>query len=205
MNGLMEQLIVSGEGYIKCRSSFYLCNDTLEKSQKFTFSRGTNLLCGEIDSGIWAISYLLSMSRYAKKEIAIFDKVDITANGRKSSLEEITQRCCYMDEVYPLFKTKKTVEKIIADLLKGRPDKQMPQQIRELFLLSSDRYDRPVNCTGNERFRMMAAIGYCAGKDVFCFPWLSDKRYRYFGNNLLATLEILTSLGKTVILPVGKA
>jgi len=50
----------------------------------------------------------------------------------------------------------------------------------------------------------MAAIGYAIGKDIFCFPWMSQNRFESFHSNIVGILPILESLNKIVILPIGK-
>jgi len=50
----------------------------------------------------------------------------------------------------------------------------------------------------------MAAIGFCHKKQVFCFPWLSKKRFDYYRGNITDVLNVLESLGKIIILPIGE-
>lgn len=50
----------------------------------------------------------------------------------------------------------------------------------------------------------MAAVGYVYGKEIFCFPWLSQNRFDYYHGNITDLLNILEGLKKVVILPVGK-
>ena len=56
---------------------------------------------------------------------------------------------------------------------------------------------------GNEIFKAMAAIGFSYKKEIFCFPWLSNRRFESYHENLTTLLQILEKLGKTVIIPVG--
>ena len=103
-----------------------------------------------------------------------------------------------------MFSTKTPVKKLIIRALKTNVCYKSLEEIQELFGLDSNRLERPLSSVGNEAFRAMAAIGYSLGKQVFCFPWMSQKRFQYYNNNVSQLLEILESLGKTVILPLGQ-
>ncbi len=53
-------ITIKNEGYIHCKSAFYSSEDILSLTE-YIFTKGINMLNGDIDSGVWAISYLLSM------------------------------------------------------------------------------------------------------------------------------------------------
>lgn len=76
-------------------------------------------------------------------------------------------------KVFTLFSTGKSVRKLIMQGIKKNKLDCTPDDIKALFELDDQRFERPVKCVGNERFRAMAAIGYAYGKQVYCFPWLS--------------------------------
>ncbi len=81
---------------------------------------------------------------------------------------------------------------------------ETPENIRDMFHINSERFNRTLVGVGNEIFRSMAAIGFCHEKQVFCFPWLSKKRFNYYHGNITDVLNILESLGKIIILPIGE-
>ena len=56
-----RSLIVTNDGYVHCKSRFYTSRDLLSERRTYNFHIGENMLRGEIDSGVWAVSYLLSM------------------------------------------------------------------------------------------------------------------------------------------------
>ena len=168
-----------------------------------TFSEGVNKLGGEIDSGNWAVSYLLSMYQHRPKDFVLFEAPNALVNNEAISLQELSRYSCYMDQLYPMFSTKATVRKLITQGLKKYPTDASPDDIKKLFFLDDQRFERPLKCVGNEIFRAMAAIGYCHQKEIFCFPWLSNKRFEYYHQNMTYTLELLSDLGKIAIVPVG--
>ena len=77
------------------------------------------------------------------------------------------------------------------------------EDVKKIFDLDDERFERPLKKVGNERLRAMAAIGYSCGKEIFCFPWHSDRRFEYYHGNLSMLLEMLVDLGKMAIVPVG--
>ena len=78
------------------------------------------------------------------------------------------------------------------------------EDIRDMFHITDFRFERPIHNMGNECYKAMVAIGFCNNKEVFCFPWLSKSRYENFRFHFDDIANILESLGKTVIFPIGK-
>ncbi len=74
------------------------------------------------------------------------------------------------------------------------------EEIRDLFYIHPARFERPLTGVGNEVFKCMAAIAYCHEKDVYCFPWLSKKRFAGYHYNMTGLLEILERLDKILYL-----
>ena len=72
-----------------------------------------------------------------------------------------------------------------------------------MFQIDNDRFERSLASMGNEIFKAMSAIGFSYNKEIFCFPWLSSKRFNSYHRNLSVLLHILEKLGKIVIVPVG--
>ena len=111
---------------------------------------------------------------------------------------------CYMDRQHPLFGSKSIVKNLIKNGIKESKMNILPDDVRLLFRINEERFNRPLSDMGNEIFKAMAAIGFCYGKQVFCFPWLSKMRFTSYHQNLTDLLDILTKLDKIVILPISK-
>lgn len=203
---IITEIKINNDAYVHCKSSFYSAQDTLNDTLSYKFSQGINKLLGEIDSGNWAISYLIAMYPYmsSKEKKLLFLPANALVNNKMLSLKELSVYSCYLDKKYPLFSTKKTVRKLVSKGLKKHSRLETPENIRDMFHISSERFERPLSGVGNEIFRSMAAIGFCHEKQVFCFPWLSKKRFDYYHGNITDVLNILESLGKIIILPVGE-
>ena len=203
----IESIKAINDGYINCKSSFYTTWDVVNEFVAYNFVNGLNILVGDIDSGIWGISYLLSMYKYdnnKKNKKRLFLPLTVTVNNHIVNLEQFWTYSCYMDEIYPLFASKRTVEHQVLKGIKKHGFKETSDEIRELFHIDKDRFMRPLSSVGNEIFRCMAAIGYVNMKEVFCFPWFSRTRFNGFHKHMEDLFDILCSVEKILIVPLGK-
>lgn len=198
----IKEIFITNDGYIHCKSNFYSSQDILN-STSFNFGVGINKLIGEIDSGIWAISYLLSMYKHRPEDFVLFEQPKVTVNSQVISLNELSKFSCYMDKLDPLFSSNHSVKKLIMQGLYHSKLNCSCDDIKNLFYIDSERFERPLDGVGNEIFKAMAAIGFSYKKEIFCFPWLSNRRFESYHENLTTLLQILEKLGKTVIIPVG--
>ena len=199
----ISNISIKNEGYVYCKSSFYSAQDSLSNYSCYTFSPGINKLIGEIDSGNWAISYLLSMYKHRPEDFVLFEQPQIAVNNNWISLNELSEFSCYMDKLDPLFSTTNSVKEHIMQGLDHSKLNCSYDDIKNLFYIDSERFERPIKGVGNEIFKAMAAIGFSYKKEIFCFPWLSNRRFESYHENLTTLLQILEKLEKTVIIPVG--
>ena len=198
----INQIDAQIDAYISCQSIYYRVLDSVEATKTYTFSVGPNFLLGEIDSGNWAVSYILSM--YPSEKNMIFHS-NINVNGKPASIKSISQSACYMDISYPLFSSKKSVYNLIRKGIKRNHLPITAEEVCELFLIDSQRATRPVKAVGTEQFKCMAAIGYVHNKTIFCFPWLSRTRYDNYHNHMPELCEILEKLEVISIIPIGQS
>ena len=188
-NGVIVCKFSHGKYYVHC--DYTTC----------TFKQGATLLQGPIDGGSWAISYVLSMYRSDKKSFLPLEDIEFFADGNKTDLRHLQSAACYLDRIFPLFRSRKSVKAFVEKELKRRHDNLTAEDVRRRFNISPFRFERPLKTAGNELFRSMAAMGYAAGKSIFCFPWFSVTDINYFGRNITDVAEVLTALNKIVLLP----
>ena len=199
----IDNITIKNEGYIYCKSSFYSAQDILSNHSCYTFSSGINKLIGEIDSGNWAISYLISMYKHRPEDFVLFEHPKATINNKEISLIEISDISCYMDKIDPLFSSANSVKELIIQGLSHSKLNYSFDDIKNMFNLDGERFERPLDSVGNEVFNAMAAIGFAHNKEVFCFPWLSNSRFDSYHSRLVSLLQLLESLDKTIIIPIG--
>ena len=201
---IINNLSISNDGYVHCHSAFYSALDVLNETN-YSFFVGTNRLIGEIDSGIWATSYLLSMYKYRSNDFVLFEQPRVIVNDKDISLDEFANFTCYIDKLHPLFSNKRSVKKLVTQGLKESKSNLKPDDIKDIFHINSNRFESPLSAVGNEVFKAMSAIAYAYDKQVFCFPWLSKMRFDGYHEHITDLLEILEDLRKIVILPIGQS
>jgi len=199
----ITQISVQNCGYIYCKSGFYSALDGLDEGLSYTFTQGVNKLVGDIDSGNWAVSYLLSMYKHRRKDFFLYYAPQVIVNDKPVALNELSKFSCYMDELYPLFSGRASVRELIMNGLKHNKSPYTCEEIKKIFDLDDQRFERPLKAVGNEAIRAMGAIGLAHNKEVFCFPWLSHKRFYGYHGNMTLLLERLKEMGKIAIVPVG--
>lgn len=200
----IESIEIKNGGYVTCKSGFYTVLDVLDHERKgYKFKLGTNVLTGDIDSGIWAVSYYLSMYTQDTKKFIALNNHEVVVNGNVMDITEFSKYSCYLDEENSLFKSQKSAKKLIASGLKKSGLNYTVEEIKELFELSDARFNRPIKQYGNERFLAMGAVAYANGKQVFCFPWYSEERFNSFHLYPIELIKKLKSLNTITILPIS--
>ena len=199
---MREIKITNMSAVIWCKSKFNQSYNSIN-IDTLILKDGVNILTGEIDSGGWGVSYMLSMADYDKKMLpgCPNDEMKIFIDGEWVRLSEVCKNACYMDRCYPLFSSKRKVSSMVANALKKSGVPYTVEEVRQLFNISDFRFERPLSGVGNEIFRCMAAIGTAAGKGMFCFPWMSALHLGYYQRQLFDPIETLAKIGKTIILP----
>ena len=199
----IQRIQFRNEGWVYCKSTFYCANDILQP-KAYSFKKGIHILKGEIDSGVWAVSYYLSMFSHRAKDFVMDSNFDVLVDNDICDIKTFCDYSCYLDKkLYPYFSQEIPINELIEKYSKNNTGKSA-EEIRELFQITEARFNRPVNQMGNEAILGMAAVGYSMGKQVFCFPWMSAERFRSNSICLSRCLDALEKLGMIVIIPVGK-
>ena len=199
----MKKIKLQNEGHVYCKSRFYSAQDSLSNNLSYHFHAGINKLEGEIDSGIWALSYLLSMYEHRPQDFILFERPEALVDDQVVHLRDLAPFSCYMDSSYPLFSSKDTTRELVTRGLQKEKASSSAEEIRDLFQIDKERFERPLTGMGNEIFKAMAAIGYCHNKEIFCFPWLSRSRFQNYHDHLSVLLKTLEDLRKIIIVPTG--
>lgn len=189
-------------GTVNCKSRFFSSLSVLPSLKIFRFSVGANYAFEEIDGGLWALCYAMTMQG-VDKEIFISEEPEVQVNGKEFSFSELCSFCCYLDSLYPLFSGKISVKQKIEHELKKNALPYSAEEIESLFKIDGERFERPLSGVGNEIFKAMCAIGFAAGKEIFCFPWQSRRRFESYHLHIVQAIDSLTELGKIVIIPLG--
>lgn len=197
-----NNLSITNHCRVHCQSRFYDIYANIESKKLFEFSSGINILRDKMDSDVCAVSYLLSMYTHNPGDFILYDQPQIILNGDFITLENLSQHSCYMDRSHPLFSSNETIRTMVSREIERNGNQCSLEQVRDIFCLDHQRFERPLRGVGHEIFRSMAAIGYAGGKELFCFPWLSMEVYIHYRRNISGLLEILEEIGKMAIVPL---
>ncbi|MBQ2668721.1 MAG: hypothetical protein IJF56_08865 [Clostridia bacterium] len=162
------------------------------------------MLRGDPDAGGWALCYALAMSG-TDKEILLDEEAEIEYNGHMFSFAQFSPKVGYLDREIglSLWDRRKTVAQLIQSRLRKAGSPWTAEDVIRLFELDEQRRHRPLAQTGNEFFRARAAIEFAAGKEVFCFPWLSARQMQYYSVHLQFICSLLEKQKKIVLLPIS--
>lgn len=195
--------IFNASGFVHPKSSFGSYHAVLQ-SFSGTFRTGVSVLRGDPDAGGWALCYALAMSG-TDKEILLDEEAEIEYNGHMFSFAQFSPKVGYLDREIglSLWDRRKTVAQLIQSRLRKAGSPWTAEDVIRLFELDEQRRHRPLAQTGNEFFRARAAIEFAAGKEVFCFPWLSARQMQYYSVHLQFICSLLEKQKKIVLLPIS--
>lgn len=171
-------------------------------SDHFKFQGGRIYsIIGEIGSGGWAISYLLSGKIPIEKE-------GLFINGGKITVGEYLDIGWYVGEGSPNkqgFYNDRSVRKQIRRGLRQSKLGVLEDDIISKFDLSRERLDCKFSYLSWERWKASAAIGYAYGKKLYCFPFLNTAILNNIITNshLANYLNELKNDGACIIIPTS--
>lgn len=77
-------------------------------------------------------------------------------------------------------------------------------EIKSIFHLTDNRFDRPLNQVSGEIWFISAAVLFSLDKDIFCFPWLNMRDYfRFESMNEFGIIDFLKKRKKLVLVPTS--
>lgn len=74
-------------------------------------------------------------------------------------------------------------------------------EIKRMFSLSDERFERDLNYVSGEIDRISIAVNFALGKDIYCFPWLNEHD---ICNVSKTVLDILKAHKKIVLIPTSQ-
>lgn len=199
----IKKIYISTHGYVKCKSCFYSSLDVISDGKTYCLSSGVNMMRGEIDSGVWAVSYLLSMYAHSPRDFVLFEPAEALVDGKTIGLDALAERACYMDRLHPLFRSNASVRRLIAKGIHKSGSRLSVDEICDMFMLDDERSRRSLSACGNEDIQAMAAIAYAAGKEIYCFPWHSAERFDGYHLHMTWLLQYLEHLQMIAVVPIG--
>ena len=187
-------------GYAVCQSNVYSSKESFLPIS-YTFSGGNIYgLISDFGRGSWALATCLG----GKGE---WIEGDVLLNNTKIIGQELLQLSCFVGEKI-LCDTRSDNSCLSAKMCIDRALKisglnYTTLEIKNLFSLSDERFERDMNCVGKEIWRISTAIGFALNKEIFCYPWLNT-------HDVVECIDesmicILKRFHKIVIIPLCRA
>lgn len=203
------------EGTALCKANGYSYDIVISIPSGFCgeFRPGITVLQGDIDDAGWCINYIISAPLTKKNEFMFNKTAEESLGGtpcaflvdqKSYTLPELKKITFYMDtSSFHGKDARSSIYNLVQMYCRQNLVAESAEEICGLFHLDKQRVTKPICQVGNEVFRSLAAIGYAAGKEIFCFPWISKNMMHYYGKNLLYACNKLGDLGKIVLLPTN--
>lgn len=175
----------SGFAICKFRNNMIYPSDTPRFS--YTFKPGAYALVGQIDNGGWAFTYSLTAKH--KKELVIEKSSKFAMDGQPVSIDQVRSLSYYVGH-YTTKDTRfrhLTAKRMLEKAIQKKHSSFSMDQLKYMLGLTEERFCTPLSHTGNEAWRITAAEGLALGKQIFCYPWMSNqyfKSYAYLSEKL---------------------
>lgn len=132
-------------------------------------------------------------------EDCIFSDTYIRFNNQLVTLNVLHQYVCNIDDR----SSTKTIRRRVEQGLKANRLSYSPDEIREMFWIDKERFERPIKEVGNAFLCCNAAIGFANNKKIYCFPWMSKLKMEYYSERIKYVCATLSKLDCIVLLPVS--
>ena len=130
----------------------------------------------------------------------------ILLNEMEIAADELTKYSCFVSEnIYTdlnLAQERSTPKACIERALAISLQPYSVDQIKALFCLSDERFERPLAYASGEIWFISIAINFALGKQIFCYPWLNARdiarfeiAYRH------GIIKLIKDAGKIVLVP----
>lgn len=175
------------------RESFVPVSGTLEAGKVYG-------LLSEFGEGAWAIATCLG----GRGEPYQADG-GILWNGQPVTDDALAARACFVSEQPEEYRRAWRCPTLRRRIEQALHESGLPfsaEQVRSLFHLTTERFDRRMDWIGSEIWRASVAIGFAGGKDVFCWPWMYGQFKVYLRvAQETGILDLLRQHGKLALIP----
>lgn len=193
---------------IKYRDSACCVSQLFQSKESFVefsydFSSGNTYgIVSDFGCGSWSLVTCLGgrgRDEYAYGEVLLDGKTASPAERRRESAfigESVFDGINSPSE--PL-SPRGCIEKALQ--LSGLP--YSPSDIKEIFQLSDERYERDLRYVSGEIGRISIAVSFALGKSIFCFPWSNEHDIMNV-LHLSKIIDFLKKSNKIVLIPTSQ-
>ena len=94
-----------------------------------------------------------------------------------------------------------SAKQCIEEALKLSGQPYSVDDVKRLFGLSDERFERNLDNIGIEINRISVAINFALGKDIFCYPWLNEYDVESISCHII---NVLKAHEKIVLIPTSQ-
>ena len=177
------------------RETFLPISYSFEKGNVYGF-------CSDFGCGSWGLATCLS--GYGKDDYS----GEFYLNNRKTSPKEISKyesSCFIPKKIFgsiDLEENTLTTKDCIEKALNTSGEPYSLEEIKSIFCLSDERFNRPIDYISGEIWLVSLAVNFSLGKEIFCYPWLNSQNiFRFKVAYDLNIIDFLVEKGKIVFLP----
>lgn len=188
------QHLIECKGWLyQSRESFLPINYEFKKGNVYGF-------VSDFGCGSWGLSTCLGgwcSNDYSGK---------ILLNNNLIFANQLTPYSCFVTEkIIPNINSSNlllTPQECIAKALKISKQDFQIEEIRDIFCLSKNRFERSLDFSSGEIWHISMAINFALGKDIFCYPWLNLIDIGRFKIAVeLNIIDFLKQTGKIIFVP----
>jgi ABC-type dipeptide/oligopeptide/nickel transport system ATPase subunit len=184
-----------------CQSQLYSSKESFLPIT-YTFTGGSTYgLISEFGCGGWALATCLGGRCDELLEGEIY------LNDEQINCVDLQRYSCFVGEnsFYDATSVVETltVRECIDNAIKISGIPYSSQEIKDMFSLSDERFERDLNHVSGEIRRISVAIGFALNREIFCYPWLNSREISsYVDIKLVNTLK---KHNKIIVIPTGRA
>ena len=183
-----------------CQSQIYSSKESFLPMTYQFFGANIYGLISDFGCGSWAMATCLG---------GRCDPIegDIFLNDKKISDNELLKYSCFVGEnTFDEINSKDDLLSAKACIEKALEISKLPysvQEIKNLFGLSDERFERDLNYVSGEIWRISIAVGFALNREIFCYPWLNTHDVSAYLD--ISNIEELRKHNKIIIIPTCRA
>lgn len=192
--------LIDFQDIVQCKSCVFQSKETFMKIN-YEFKKGNVYgLASDYGCGGWGVATCLG----GRSSNQYFGKVLL--EGIEINPQILAEYSCFVSEnkflELNLNQEMLTVRNCIEQALNLSNLSYSANEIKSMFCLSDERFDRPLNFVSGEIWQISIAIGFALGKDIFCYPWLNEHDiFRFEVAYKHGIIKLLKDSGKLVLIP----
>lgn len=161
-------------------------------------------IVGDFGMGAWALSECIAGNKNSMwLHGGIYLDDNIVSKRELAELSTVITQCYYKginSHIMP-----QTAEICIEKSLRISQLPFRAKDIKSIFNISDERYQRNIKYVSGEIWNISAAIGFCLKKSIFCFPWLNDMFFAFYESMYQhGIIDFLKRHDKIILVPTGK-